>query len=52
MTKKDLNQNGIYAQKLIDTIETEFVFSNEPINRYKIVDIKDNIIQNTSLKNY
>jgi DNA polymerase len=46
MTKKDLNQNGIYAQKLIDTIETEFVFSNEPINRYKIVDIKDNIIQN------
>ena len=36
MTKKVLNQNGKYAQKLIETIEPDFSFSNKPINRFKI----------------
>jgi len=36
MTKKVLNQNGKYAQKLIETIESDFFFSNKPINRFKI----------------
>ena len=36
MAKKDLNQNGIYVQKLIDIIEPNFVFSDNPINRFKI----------------
>jgi len=38
MTKKALNQNGIYVQKLIDTVEPDFNFSNKPINRYKIIE--------------
>ena len=36
MTKKVLNQNGKYAQKLIETIEPDFSFSNKSINRFKI----------------
>ncbi len=35
MTKKALNQNSKYTQKLIDTIEPDFIFSNKPINRFK-----------------
>ena len=35
MTKKALNQNDIYVQKLIDTVEPDFVFSNNPINRFE-----------------
>ena len=35
MTKNDLNQNGIYVQDLIDTIEPDFVFNNDPIDRFK-----------------
>ena len=38
MTKNDLNQNAKYSQKLIDTIEHDFVFSNKPINRYELID--------------
>ena len=36
MTKKALNQNGIYVQELIDTIEPDFAFSNDPNNRLKV----------------
>ena len=36
MTKRDLNQNTKYNQNFIDTFESEFSFSNKPINRYKI----------------
>ena len=36
MTKKPLNQNGIYVQKLIDTVEPDFVFDNKPIDRYGV----------------
>ena len=37
MTKKGLNQNDIYVQELIDTIEPDFNFSNKPINRFKVI---------------
>jgi len=36
MTKKTFNQNAKYAQKFIDTVEPDFVFGNNPINRFKI----------------
>ena len=36
MTKNVLNQNAKYVQELIDTIEPDFVFSDKPINRFKI----------------
>ena len=35
MTKNDLNQNDIYAQEFIDSIEPDFVFNNKPIDRLK-----------------
>tara|TARA_B100001057_G_scaffold438453_1_gene470956 strand:+ start:1926 stop:2645 length:720 start_codon:yes stop_codon:yes gene_type:complete len=35
MTKNDLNQNGIYVQELINSIESDFVFNDKPINRFK-----------------
>jgi DNA polymerase len=38
MTKKTLNQNAKYVQKLINIIEPDFVFSEKPINRLKIVE--------------
>ena len=37
MTKKTINQNSIYTQELIKTIEPDFSFSNKPINRFKII---------------
>ena len=36
MTKKTFNQNAKYAQKFIDTIEPDFVFSKNAINRFKV----------------
>ena len=45
MTKKALNQNGKYVQELIDTIESDFVFSNKPINRFKVVENENNFEQ-------
>jgi len=44
MSKKALNQNGIYAQKLVDTIEPDFIFNNKPLNRFKIIDQNVKII--------
>ena len=35
MTKKGLNQNDIYTQELINSIEPDFIFSNQPINRFR-----------------
>ena len=35
MTKKGLNQNDIYVQELINSIEPDFIFSNQPINRFR-----------------
>ncbi len=46
MTKNNLNQNGKYVQELIDSIESDFLFSSEPINRLKIIEnLEDNINQ-------
>ncbi len=47
MTKKTLNQNAKFVQKLEDTIEPDFVFGNKPFNRFKIINRnEDNLIQN------
>ena len=46
MTKKNLNQNGKYSQDLIDSIEPYFLFSNNPINRFKVVKDTNNELQN------
>ena len=35
MTKKMINQNSKFQKELIDTVESEFIFSNRPINRFK-----------------
>jgi len=45
MTKRALNQNSKYAQKLIDIIEPDFNFSDKPINRMKITNISENITE-------
>ncbi len=37
MTKRTLNQNGKYAQELINIIEPDFIFDNKPVNRLKSV---------------
>ena len=36
MSKKDLNQNAKYTQKIINSLEYEFSFNDQPINRFKI----------------
>ena len=41
MTKKTLNQNAKYVQELADTIEPDFIFSDKPINRFKIIENND-----------
>ena len=64
MTKKHLNQNAKYVQKLINTIEPDFLFNDKPINRFKVLqnnkdksekllDLKKRInsIENCNLKN-
>ncbi len=38
MTKKTFNQNAKYVQKFINTIEPDFIFSNKPLNRFKVID--------------
>ena len=38
MTKKTLNQNAKNAQKLIQTIEPDFIFSSKTINRFKLAE--------------
>ena len=37
MIKKKLNQNDIYVQELIDTVEPKFIFSKDPINRFRVI---------------
>ncbi len=50
MTKKTLNQNAKYVQELEDFIEPDFIFSNRPINRFKIIENDDeNITKNGSI---
>jgi uracil-DNA glycosylase family 4 len=50
MTKKILNQNAKFAQTLIDTIEPNFSFSNEPINRLKRTKNNDSNNNNNKIK--
>ena len=38
MTKKNLNQNDKYVQELTDSIEPDFIFNNEPINRFEVIE--------------
>ena len=37
MTKKVINQKGKFDEELINTLKTNFVFKNEPINRFKSI---------------
>ena len=47
MTKKTLNQNAKNVQKLIQTIEPDFIFSSKTINRFKLAEkISENKNQN------
>ena len=48
MSKKPLNQNTKFTQDFIKTFETDFIFNNEPQNRYK--DLKSNLINSNSQK--
>ena len=51
MTKRTLNQNAKYVQKLIDTIEPDFYFGIKPLNRFKIIKNNQNdIAQSKALK--
>ena len=50
MTKKILNQNAKFVQTLIDTIEPNFSFSNEPINRLKRTKNNDSNNNNNKIK--
>ena len=51
MTKKTLNQNAKNVQKLIQTIEPDFIFSSKPINRFKLAEkISENNNQSKSEK--
>ena len=42
MTKKALNQNDKYVQKLINIIEPDFSFTKKPINRFNLLDKNNN----------
>ena len=48
MTKKMLNQNAKYDQRFLDKVEPKFEFSNNPINRLKV--IRENSIKNKTAK--
>ena len=48
MSKKPLNQNTKFTQDFIKTFETDFIFNNEPQNRYE--DLKSNLISSSSQK--
>tara|TARA_B100000524_G_scaffold74327_1_gene34092 strand:+ start:2409 stop:3128 length:720 start_codon:yes stop_codon:yes gene_type:complete len=50
MTKKILNQNAKFVQTLIDTIEPNFSFSNEPINRLKLIKNNESNNNNNKIK--
>ena len=50
MTKKILNQNAKFVQTLIDTIEPNFSFSSEPINRLKTIKNNDSNNNNNKIK--
>jgi uracil-DNA glycosylase len=45
MTKKMINQKGKFDEELIDTIEPNFIFKKEPINRFNVIEKNDELIQ-------
>jgi uracil-DNA glycosylase family 4 len=51
MTKKIINQNMKYYEELLNTIESDFLFNNNPINRFKITNKnhKENLIDRIGL---
>ena len=49
MTKKTLNQNDISVQEFIDNVEPDFVFSNKPINRFKVIESSENSLGQNKL---
>ncbi len=49
MTKKTLNQNSKYVQKLVDDIDPDFIFSNKPINRLNLIKKKDQVNNETKV---
>ena len=51
MTKKTLNQNAKYVQDLINSVESDYIFSNKPINRFKVVDVDKNNDKRERLSN-
>ena len=51
MTKKTLNQNAKYVHDLINSVESDYIFSNKPINRFKVVDVDKNNDKRERLSN-
>ena len=49
MIKKTLNQNAKYAQELLKAAEPDFIFSDKPINRLKVV--QNNVSSRNENKN-
>ena len=41
MTKKMINQKDKFDEEFINTIEPNFIFKDEPINRFNIIDKSD-----------
>ena len=42
MTKKSLDQNMSYREELLNSIEPNFIFSDKPLNRFKILKSENN----------
>tara|TARA_S200000501_G_scaffold365923_1_gene400005 strand:+ start:2011 stop:2730 length:720 start_codon:yes stop_codon:yes gene_type:complete len=45
MTKKVINQKGKLDEELINSIEPNFIFNNKPINRFNIIENRDDTYQ-------
>jgi len=50
MVKRILNQNANYTQNIKDTIESDFIFSEKPINRFQVVEKDDTSARNKTEK--
>ena len=38
MTKKIINQKTKYDEEIINSIESDFIFNDNPINRFKVTE--------------
>ena len=45
MTKKVINQNTKLNQELINTIQPKFIFADNPINRFNILETNNGALQ-------